>query len=353
MTFLDELYADLLAEELDRPRSQQVEIGGSGLFGCRAEHVLRLNGVPQSDPRLSWEAFVGSAIDHRIGEARLRRRPHLLVQQRLEYRGVFFTIDEYDKNDRTLSDWKTKDSAGACSEAVAMMRESRAGHDQKRAQLHGGAAALRAAGHEVDQIRLVFLPRAGDFDGAQIFEEPFSQEWADKGVEWAADVMQIKHRIDHEAASFLASDHGFGADPVSTNQDHAVDSIDGLRDKPPFFCQAYCPFVTTCRGENATADTVDPDPILLDAAQRYVTAKLEADESAQRRDYYRGLLQGAPPIVTEGWKIAWSGGREKVDEEVDLEAVKEAYEIVIGPLPTREVVSQTTRSLRATKVRAK
>src|SRR6185312_9753408 len=155
--------------------SQQVEIGGSGLFGCRAEHVLRLNAVPQSDPRMSWEAFVGSAIDHRIGEARLLRHPELVVQEQLAYRGVKFTVDEYSPSEKLLRDWKSKNSASDCAKAVRMMEKSTAGHEQKRAQLHGGAAALIEAGHEVESIQLVFLPRAGGFDGARLFTEPFDR----------------------------------------------------------------------------------------------------------------------------------------------------------------------------------
>jgi hypothetical protein len=331
MSILYEIEADLVAADSKRPRSQQIAIGGSGLFGCRAEHVLRLNGVPQSDPRLSWQAFVGSAMDERLGEARKLARPQMLIQERLEYGAVWFTIDEYDPETKTLSDYKTKDNAAACSEAVLMMEEARPGHEQKRAQLHGGAAALIASGYPVDSIQLVFLPRSGGFDGARLFTEPFSREWADKGVEWAAETITLADGFAHDS------------DPPSEVVAH-------LRDKPPFFCHAYCPFVSTCRGEGQ-ADTAEPDPMQLDAAQRYIAARFDADEAAARRDYYRDLLAGSPPIVTDGWKIAWSGGNPKTVEEVDDAAVREGYEFIFGSLPVREVVKTSARSLRATKVR--
>lgn len=352
--FLADLYADLLADEQDRPRSQQVEIGGSGLFGCRAEHVLRLNGVPQSDPRLSWEAFVGSAIDHRIGEARLRRNPDLLVQLRVEYAGVWFTIDEFDPATKTLRDWKSKDSAAACGEAVAMMVEDRPGHEQKRAQLHGGAAGLIAAGYEVEQIQLVFLPRAGSFDGARLFTESFSREWADKGTEWAAEVIgearRVADAIDADLAAILDEpDNG----PSFAGNVDILDFIPPLRDKPPFFCQAYCPFVTTCRGEGEV-DTVDPDPQILDAAQRFVIAKLEYDEAEARKNYYRDLLRGAPAVTTDGWRVGWSRDTRSEELVPDLDAVDvEQYEFVIGRLPRKVKVTGKAPSLTPRKVRGK
>lgn len=334
MDFLAELEADLLAYEQNRPRSQQVEIGGSGLFGCRAEHVLRLNGVPQSDPHLSWEAFVGSAIDERIGTSRKALHPELIVQEQFAYRGVKFTVDEAWPARRTLTDWKTKDSAAACGEAVAMMVECRPGHEQKRAQVHGGAAALIEAGYEVDLVQLVFLPRAGSMDGARLFAEPFSREWADKGVEWAADVIAE-------------------ANNCSTNSDEIV--LDGLRDKPLFFCQAYCPYVTTCRGDASEPDTAEPDPLLLDHAQRFLVARIETEEAEQRRDYYRSLLKGAPPVVTDGWKVAWSRDTRHTEHETVEELDLEAVEFIVGYVPmrqvTREVPKGKAASLNVTKVR--
>lgn len=332
MTFLDELYADLLADDAERPRSQQVEIGGSGLFGCRAEHVLRLNGVPQSDPRLSWEAFVGSAVDHRIGEARLRRHPELIVQEQLPYRGVKFTVDEFSPSESILRDWKTKNNAAACVEAVAMMVENRPGHEQKRAQLHGGAAALRQAGHDVQEIQLVFLPRAGAWDGTRLFTEPFSQEWADKGVEWAHGVHEI----------------------VRTAPSNGVDIIGQLRDKPPMFCHAYCPYVTICRGEGEP-DTAEVDPELIDAAQRYITAKADFDAAEARKDYYRDLLRGAPPIVTDGWKVAWSRDTREAELVPDFDGFDvEAWEFITGqPFPRKSAFRGKAPSLTPRKVRDK
>jgi hypothetical protein len=140
------------------------------------------------------------------------------------------------------------------------------------------------------------------------------------------------------------------ADGFAHDSDPPSEVVAHLRDKPPFFCHAYCPFVSTCRGEGQ-ADTAEPDPMQLDAAQRYIAARFDADEAAARRDYYRDLLAGSPPIVTDGWKIAWSGGNPKTVEEVDDAAVREGYEFIFGSLPVREVVKTSARSLRATKVR--
>lgn len=325
--FLDEVRADLLADDAERPRSQQIETGGSQLLGCRAEAVLRLNGVPQSDPRMSWQAFVGSAIDERLGAARLRRRPWLMVQHRTVYGGVPFSVDEYDPQTKALSDWKTKDNAAACAEALKYVK------DRQRAQIHGGAAGLRAEGFDVETVRLVFIPRAGSMDGARVFEEPFSQEWADRGVEWAAEIGDLAERIGVDSSRRVA------------------DSLDGLRDEMPSFCSSYCPYFTVCRGAGES-DTANPDPVVLETAQRYTAAWIEAKEAEARRDYYKEQLAGQPSVVTDGWKVGWSRDTRYYEDEPDLSAVDvAAYEAIVGALPRKPVMRGKSPSLTPRKVR--
>jgi hypothetical protein len=267
--FLTDLRADLQRWDAEFwPRSQQTATGGSDLFGCRAERVLRLNGVPYSEPDWGWQAFVGSAIDDRIGRQRQQLHPGLLTQHRTTYRNVPFTIDEFDPVDAALSDWKSKDTAAKCATAARNVT------DRQRAQIHGGAAGLRAEGWTVRKVRLVFVPRAGDLSGAAVFEEPFSQAWADRGAEWAAEVGALAESVGPRLA---AGD---------------LSVLDGLRDENPRFCHRYCAYAGLCRGTPATEWAQD------------VQVESAPDLTAVDVDAYEVLVGPLPRIQVRSRQVA-------------------------------------------------
>jgi hypothetical protein len=151
---LAKVAAEIEAWDATRPRSLQTAIGASGLYGCRAEHTLRLNEVPESDPHLSWAALVGTAI-HGVAEA--AAPASVLTEQRFTYRGVTATIDRYDAP--VLVDLKTKEDAAA----IAKVRKTGPRREQI-AQVMLGAAALQEAGYVVEQVELLFLPRVGSLE---------------------------------------------------------------------------------------------------------------------------------------------------------------------------------------------
>ena len=62
MSTLERVAAEMAAYDAARARSLQVETGASGIYGCRAQTLLRLSGMPASDPGVSWQALVGTAI---------------------------------------------------------------------------------------------------------------------------------------------------------------------------------------------------------------------------------------------------------------------------------------------------
>lgn len=219
MSTLDEVEAEVTRWDASRPRSQQISLGASDLFGCRAQKLLKLTGVPQSNPRLSWQALVGTAV-HAVFE---KAAPAgVITEQRFEYRGVWATVDRYDPNTAKLTDFKGKDNKQAITK-VAKSGPS-LGH---QAQVHVGAAALIQAGFDVQTVEILYFPRAGAFTGAYLWSSYFDRELADAAVEWAAE--QTGRAAWHDSTS-------------------APNALDGLRDEDARFCRSYCEWHDVCRG---------------------------------------------------------------------------------------------------------
>lgn len=322
MTTLDTVKTEVQVWDKSRPRSQQIQTGASGMFECRAANLLRLTETPESDPRLAWEAVVGTAV-HAMLEA--ASPPEVLTEQRVTYRGVPCTIDRYDPAARTLVDYKTKNAAGD----IAKVR--RYGPDRGEvAQVQIGAAALIEAGHPVDTVELLYLPRAGDLDSAWSWSAPFDRAQADAAADWSAEQ-------DDRAEWALST--GVPA------QAH----LEGLRDEPERFCRSYCPWVTLCRGPERELDVAD-DPALAEAAGVYAAGKaMEAEGKSLAESARRDLL--GVSAVCGGWQVRTVGGNNRLVEEVDLDRVLADYRQWIGDPPVRVVESTTAVQLRVSAVK--
>lgn len=212
--------AEIEAWDRSRPRAQQVELGASQLLGCRAAAVLRLNRVPETDSRLRWDALVGVAIHSACEQA---ASPDVLVEQRFAYRGVWATIDRFDTASGVLTDVKTK------SNAAAIRKAQRFGPSRQHvAQVMLGAAALQEAGHTVERVELLYLPRDGEASDVFVWSALPDRALADEAAEWAA------------AVDALALDRAH-LDPAGM--------VRGLRDEPDRFCARYCAHFSACKGE--------------------------------------------------------------------------------------------------------
>lgn len=310
--FLAELAEDVRRWDASRARSQQLTPGASGTYQCRASLVLRAIGIPESDPHLSWQAVVGTAI-HRVFEE-ARDGDGRYNEHKLTYRGVPCTIDEIDTP--VLRDYKSKDTAAE----IASVRRDGPKRGQV-AQVMLGAAAAREAGHEITTVQLVYVPRAGDLADGWVWSAPFDPTLADAAADWHEQVRGL-----------IAEREGFDA----------VDAADGLRDSPPSFCYAFCPFATACRGERPESLPVDAE--VEAAAADYVEAKALEAEAAERAAKARAFLANYTDLRAVG--LQWSGGRSKTVEEDDLETAR----FLLGDRwPVRLVEKTTARTLRRVK----
>jgi hypothetical protein len=331
MTALDLFREALLQRQASWPRSSQTASGASDAYGCRAATLLRLTGVPKSDPQndIGLAPTWGTGI-HSVIEYGLTGRDDVKVEQRLAYRDVPVTVDVLHLSEKAVRDWKGIE-LGALS---TLKRENRPKSESHRAQVHIGAAAAIEAGHDITTVSILYIPRDGrGVDDCWEWSEPFSLEIADAAVDWLQEQDTVAAQID-------VDDLLYGG------------VLETLRDEPPGFCATYCAWFTACRGQGQP-DTAS-EPATLDAAQRYAVARIDAAEAEARKKYYRDLLRGAPPVVTDGWRVAWTRDSLVYDEEPDPSQVDVgAYEAIIGPLPRKAVAHGKASELRVTKVRAK
>ncbi len=306
-----DLVHDLREFEQARERSQQVETGASQVGHCRAEAVLRVRGVPESDPRLSWQAWVGNAIHERLQRVR-ENNPRYLTEKRLTYQGVPCTVDVIDMLAKTVIDYKSKDDADKFPDEC---------RPEWLMQVNLGAAAANANGIEVTHVAVIVLPRAGEFEAQLFGPYPVDPAMADEGAEWVA-------QTDSIAA------------------DTEVQDLSELRDQPPMWCRSWCPHVTTCRGEPYPEQPLDD--VVAEVAEDYDQARTELTKAQGRLDEARELLLGIRGTAGP-WKITTSGGREKVEEVEDIDRVREWWEFIEGELPVREVRKMTPVRLTVTR----
>jgi len=308
-----DLAADLLAFEASRPRAMQVETGASQVGGCRAETVFRLRGTPQSDPRISWQAWVGNAIHERLAAVR-GSDPRYLCEQRFTYRGIPATVDSVDLEAKIVVDFKSKDSVDDFPDAPK---------PEWLTQVNLGAAGANAAGVEVTHVAVIVLPRAGEFEAQLFGPYPVDVTLADAAVEWV------------EETNLLA-----------TLPDHELD-LAPLRDEPPMFCARYCPYVTACRGVPDPLQPLDADVAAV--AAEYDAARIERDRAKARMEQLRGSLVGLKGQAGE-WRINTAGGREKTEQVEDTDQIRDWWKFVNGDLPTIERTTRTNISLTVKRV---
>jgi hypothetical protein len=326
--FLAEIRADLITyNEQHWPRSKQTRLGASDTYQCRARGLLKMLGVPPSEQKMSWPANVGNSIDEWVGRARTTVNPNRLAQVRVRYRDVPCTVDEYDPDTKTLTDWKTRDDAAKVSDV------RRYGPDESQVgQVNLGAAGLIEQGHEVETVRLCFLPRNGDLEDGYVWEAPFSRHEADRAADWHAEQIELRD--------------AYKDGPTPLPDDLAL-----LRDKPKWWCSEYCEHLQNCRGLNTDLDPADEETQSL--AREFLVARADAADAEDRKQYFRRMLSSLTrPIEVDGQRLNWIGGNRDSKEVLDVEELKASFQMLIGDLPMSTITTTSTRSLRVTKAKS-
>lgn len=200
------LASDLLAVIRDQaaaaPRSRQRSIGPSEVGQpCDRRLALQLLGAPeQNTTRDSWPATVGTATHAWLADALIAdnarliaagKPPRWLVEQRVNVRtGLSGSCDAYDLHTRTVIDWKVVGTT-----ALKKYRNGGPGQ-QYRAQAHLYGVGWRNAGLEVDQVAIVFLPRAGMLPDTYFWSEPFNPELAQGALDRMDQLLVYMNVVD-------------------------------------------------------------------------------------------------------------------------------------------------------------
>lgn len=185
---IDLLRAMLEAQDDDRPRTQQIEIGPSQLGGCRRQVMYQLHGTPHVKPTERLASMMGTAIHGMIEEAFAKYGDPEDILLELEVPGVEDIglgpghIDLYRRSDKSITDWKT-----------SKLKSQRYFPQQRqRWQVHTYAFLATSAGYPVESVRLISIPRDGTFKDIKPHEEPYDENIAWQAMDWLAELWASK-----------------------------------------------------------------------------------------------------------------------------------------------------------------
>ena len=172
----------LLAMDAARPRTQQREMGISGLGKCRRRAGYQVQGY-DPDPGYQTggiQAVLGTAIHQALAEAAARELPGAEPESlEVEFGGLVGHPDLYYL--RTVRDNKTL--------GYAMQVENRRQSGpamSERWQVHVYGAALILAGWPVERVEIDYLAR--DSGDEYLFAEDFSVDVVAQAMAWLHDV---------------------------------------------------------------------------------------------------------------------------------------------------------------------
>jgi hypothetical protein len=187
-----------------RPRSMQKQVGCSSLGGvCDRKlgyQILGLN-APRGKST-AWLATIGTAI-HTYLETVFTGSDEWVTEQpvTVKHRGIEIpgTVDLYSITHRTVIDFKlVGESTLAKARANKISRQYAV-----QVQLYG--LGLQQAGHKVDKVGILFLPRNKELADAVLFETPFDPQVAHMALERYALIDSAVSARGIEALADLAT----------------------------------------------------------------------------------------------------------------------------------------------------
>lgn len=280
MSIADEVLADLMALDGDRPRSKQTSLGMSQVGTCRRQAQYVLTGTEKRGATSSLAAIVGTALHEGIQKARAHR-PGILQELEvvLKLDGGHFLlghVDECSPIERRVTDFKT-----STAEKMAEVQEYGPPEAYVN-QIHLYAAALLSSGPIIDNgepvtLQLVYLDRNGKADPL-LWETTFTREGLQPALDWLNEVNE----------------------GVAAGEDLP-------QDKPVTFCQDWCPFYWTCREPYLSEPTRELlEDGQADDARRYLElGQREAQVKAARAEV-KSRLVGVQGRTEDGVTVRWT-----------------------------------------------
>jgi hypothetical protein len=279
----EQLIQTLIEADNKRARSKQTAIGVSQLGGCSKRVWLQLQGTPETNQVHRLPAIMGTAIHATIEAALMKSkaRKDWLIEERVEIDGFPpATIDFYDKVNREVIDWKT----------ITLKNVPYFVSKQKRWQIQTYGYLLTLAGHPVDTVSLIGVPRDGTEQDIVVHSEPYDEAVALEALAWLKDV---------ESAPFAPAPEMSGK-----------------------ICSEYCPFFgELCQGipKDLSGDVI-ADDVKARAAADYLTLGVEIKNLEAKQSAAKAELEGVSGVTIDGITVKWSevAGRQTPD----LDAIK-------------------------------
>jgi CRISPR/Cas system-associated exonuclease Cas4 (RecB family) len=186
MTDLNNLLSkSLTAFDANRDRSKQVEVGPSGLGGCRRQIYYHLTEQPTTNPETeSLAAILGTFIHAGISEAIVREDPfgdNFIIEEEVSHGGLKGHVDLFIKDSGMVVDWKTTKKKS--------LRYFPS--EQQRWQVQTYGWLLANNGHQVNQVALVAIPRDGDMADIRVHVENYDEAIALEALNWLDEVKKL------------------------------------------------------------------------------------------------------------------------------------------------------------------
>jgi hypothetical protein len=171
------------------PREVQQHLGPSEVgdeCARRIGHKLLRSKERQLPP--NWKATVGTSVhawlaamldaDNVRGAPDMSGQERWLVETRVDVGGgISGTADAYDRITATVVDWKT------CGPTMLDGYRRKGPSAAYQIQVHLYGLGMVRAGHPVDTVMIVMLPRQGDLADAYVWHEPFDAELAEAALQ--------------------------------------------------------------------------------------------------------------------------------------------------------------------------
>ena len=270
-----QLTDSLIKYDNGRARSLQTAIGVSSLGGCRRQVWHKIQGDIETNPTLRLAAIMGNAIHSHI--EKVLPTDDVLIEHRVEIDGLPpATIDYFNTATGEVVDWKT----------ITLKGRDYFVTKQKRWQVQTYAFILTQAGHTVNTVTLVGIPRDGFENDIIVHSEPYDEAVAVEALKWLDDL-----RAE--------------TDPPTPERD-AVS-----------FCKKYCGFYgDKCNGipKDISGEAITDETATV-AAKRYVEILAAEKKLAAEKDATKQALEGVAGITIDGIKVSWSqvDGRQTPD----------------------------------------
>lgn len=253
-------YLEVVTGHIDNhPRSQQVQIGPSEIGSSCARRIAhKLLSTPESNSQpAAWLPTIGTAVHAWLEDAfdqdNVQRAPHLAGQERwlVETRltvgfvpGLGFiegSCDLYDRVTCAVVDHKIV--------GPSTLRKYKASgpSTQYRVQAHLYGQGWALAGHTVDTVAIMFLPRNAPLDQAYFWSEPWQPEIAQAALQRLGQIQQV------------IAEHGPRAPELLNTHDEFCSHC-------PFFRTGTTDLTSTCPGVPGAVNTSSQLDGLIDSA---------------------------------------------------------------------------------------